>query len=280
MIVRVTPRNLEVIHPIAKSLVPVAGGLVNGVRFATTSTKKQQTGNISQVSIKSIATIADFYIPPKLTTCPISWWPRLILRRLGVIGINTYSVAKFKGDTKLKFKFNVWKEQAMEKFVKTNKLFAAACSLPLQQRESYLKLQLENTTGALVAQKLIERAKSFPSHGKLQWELIKVEKNPKVVSFVGLPDNNNITTYIQMIIKVRTKQRVSLINGKNTNTTERLVQDYLVCTLNPYQDELVVVGTVFESDYKRGVNPEISFNDTKTMLAYQQQCADIFRSKP
>lgn len=253
---------------------------VMGLRYNSKKSKKDnQQMDLSQIPIKSVGAIVDFYIPPPIFSCPIKSWPNLILRRMGLFVINTYSVVKYKQDTKLKLKFYDWKEDAMQKFVKANKVFASGCNLPASKRSDYIKMQLENNTGSLVQKKLIERAKTFPISGKLSWDLVKVVKNPKIVSFMVIPDGNNIATFIQFVMKVRTKQKVSFNDGTNNKETERVVDDYLVYTLNPYTDELVLVGTVFESDHLRNLQGETS-QSMKLMNAFQDRCADIFRSNP
>ncbi|EGV65914.1 hypothetical protein PSN45_003282 [Yamadazyma tenuis] len=240
---------------------------------------KTQT-DISQIPVKSIATIADFYVPPKLTQYSVLCWHRLLFRRLGAFAINTYNIVKFKQDTKLKLRFNNWKEDAMEKFVRTNKAFAQGCSLPKERRQKFLNLKLEGNTGTLVTQSLVERAKSFPDIGKLKWELLSIEENPKVSSFTILPDGNDVTTYVQMVIKVKTKQKVTFTNGKDTKETEKEVSDNLVYTLNPFSDELVLVGKIFDSDNIRGIQPDLNFQETRAMQEFQRQTSDIFRANP
>ncbi|CUM65004.1 uncharacterized protein PRCAT00002623001 [Priceomyces carsonii] len=246
------------------------------------TTKKKKTGqtaDISQVPIKSIGVIADFYVPPKYLASPVSSWLRLFLRRMGLFAINTYSVVKYRRETGLKLKFNDWKEQAIEKQVKANKIFAAACNLPLAERERYLKDQLNGIAGDEVLKSMVMRAVTFPPGMKLTWDLISVESNPKIVSFNCLPDSNNITTYIQFVVKVRTKQKVTLEQSKNeSKETERVITDNLVYTLNPFSDETVLVGSLFDSDSNRGVQPEINFTNSLVMVAFQKKCADIFRS--
>lgn len=242
--------------------------------------KKRTVADISQVPIKNIGVIADFYIPPNIFKGPIKSWPKLLLRKIGVIAINTVSIAKYKKETKLNLAFNDWKELAMEKFVHTNKIFAAACSKPVSQRKAYLDAQLEDVAGAQVVKSLNNRAESFPPGTKLSWELISIESNPKVVSFSALPDAEDMTAYIQFVMKVKTKQKLTISSGKDSSSTERIVSDNLVYTLNPYSDELVLAGTVFDSNYVRGLQPELNFNNAQVMTAYQNKCADIYRAPP
>lgn len=260
--------------------IPSMGQLRSYSNEAPKKKSKNSVADISQIPIKSIGTIADFYVPPPIFSSPVSSWHKLVFRRLGMFAVNTYSIVKFRNETKTKLKFNDWKEQAMEKFVKTNKIFAAACNLPQSKRPEYLTLQLEDNSGTLVSKRLIQRARSFPANGKLTWDLVSIEKNPKVISFTVLPDSNNVTAYVQFVMKVTTKQKVSYTNGKDTQESERTVTDNLVYTLNPFSDEVVLVGSIFESDHLRNIQPELSFKDTKLMQEFQNQTADIFRSNP
>lgn len=246
--------------------------------------KSQPMGDITQVPIKNISVIADYYIPPPLLRNPVTSWHKLILRRLGSFAMNTYSVVKFRNETGLKLKFNDWKEAAMEKFVRTNKIFASSCNLPLSKRENYLKLQLDGNSGSTVIQHLINRSKTFPVSGKLSWELLSIESNPKIVNFTTLPDSSNITAYVQFTMKVKTKQKVTFEDKSGSNggvqNTERIVTDNLVFSLDPYSEDMALVGTLFDSNHTRGVQPEVSFRDAKIMQEFQQQASDIFRSKP
>lgn len=241
---------------------------------------KQATTDISLIPIKTIGVLADFYIPPKFTNSPITSWHRLILRRLGNFGLNTYSVSRFKKETQMKLKFNDWKEEAVDKYVKTNKIFAAACSNPRSQRKLYLETQLESITGTSIIKALTNRANSFPPDAKLEWNLKSIEANPKLVSFTAIPDANDVTSTIQFVVKVKTKQEIILTAEKDKpQATERLVTDYIVMTLNPFTNEMVFVGTIFESDHIRGVQPELELT-ARTMEAFQNTCADIYRAPP
>lgn len=241
--------------------------------------KKQKAPDISMVPIKAVGVLADFYVPPKFRNCPITSWPKLLLRRIGAFGLNTFSVSKFKSDTKLKLRFNDWKELAVDKYVKTNKIFAAACSLPRAQRQSYLQSQLDGIAGIEVVKSLSTRALTFPARSKLEWNLKKIEGNPKLVSFTPIPDSNDISAVIQFVVKVQTRQEM-VITGDAQSKTERLVTDYIVLTLNPYTDELVLVGTLFESDHVRGVKPELEMENVRALENFQKVCADIYRAPP
>lgn len=243
--------------------------------------KKQKAPDVSLVPIKAIGVLADFYIPPRFRNCPVTSWHKLILRRIGAFGLNTFSISKFKSDTKLKLRINDWKELAVDKYVKTNKIFAAACSLPRTQRQSYLQSQLDGIAGIEVVKSLAARAATFPARSKLEWNLKSIEGNPKLVSFTPIPDSNDVSAVVQFVVKVQTRQEMVITaDGQDPTTTERLVTDYIVLTMNPYTDEMAFVGTLFESDHIRGVKPELEMENVRALESYQKLCADIYRAAP
>lgn len=249
--------------------------------YASKSNKESEVPDIRQIPINMIAVLGDFYVPPKMFKASMKIWHKLILRRIGNFFINTYGIIKYKRETDLNLKFNDWKEIGMEKFVQTNKVFSAACNKPVNQRSSFIKSQLDNIAGDLVIQNLIKRAASFPSNTKIDWELLSVETNPKIVTFICLPDANDLATYVQFTMNVTTKQKVTLTDAnKKVTTKETTASENLVYTMDPFADELVFVGTVFESSFEKGIQPELNRNNPKIMSQFQRACADIYRSAP
>lgn len=249
-------------------------------RSYATQKKRKAPLDLSQVPLKVLGVMADFYIPPRLLDCPVTSWPKLILRRFGAFGLNTFGISKFKNDTRLKLKFNDWKENAVDKYVKTNKIFAAACSLPKLQRKSYLESQLDGIAGSEVIKSLAARCLTFPPGSKLEWNLKSIEENPRLVAFTPIPDPNDMTTLVQLVVKVKTKQEMVISGDAQPKSSERVVTDYIVMTQNPYSEEMVFVGTLFESDHKRGVKPEVEMDSPTAMMRFQLQCADIYRAPP
>lgn len=252
--------------------------------YSTEKPKKKlhgRTPDISMVPLKAIGVLADFYIPPKFLKSPVSSWHRLFFRRLGNFGLNTYSVSRFKTDTKLKLRFNDWKEEAVDKYVRTNKIFAAACSSPKSSRDTYLEDQLDGITGTEVKKALQKRASTFPLRGKLEWNLKKIEANPKLVSFTAIPDSNDVSAIVQFVVKVQTKQELVITTeGNEPQATERLVTDYIVMCFNPFTEEMLFAGTLFESNHIRGVQPELDMNNVRALEAFQRSCADLYRAAP
>ncbi|KAK6459614.1 assembly of mitochondrial respiratory complexes [Scheffersomyces xylosifermentans] len=242
--------------------------------------KSKNTADISQVPVKNIGVMADFYIPPRILNCPVTSWHKLLFRRLGMFVVNTYNVVKYKRETGLKLQFNDWKDHAIEQYVKTNKVFAAACNKRKAERAKYIESQLNDVAGVEVIRNLAERSDTFPTDSKLNWELVSIENNPKVVSFNVIPDSNNVTVYVQLIIKLITKQKVTVnVQGKE-NVTERAVSDYLVYSMDPITKEIYLVGKLFESDHIRKVAPDDKFTNPKYMIAFTKTSGDIYRANP
>lgn len=243
--------------------------------------KNKPVAELSQIPIRSVGVIADFYIPPRFLASPVTSWHRLLFRRLGAFAVNTYSVVKFRRETGLKLHFNAWKDSAIDKFVRVNKVFAAGCNSRTSDRKSYISTQLLDVAGTAVIDSLVARASSFPASGtRLDWKLTKIVGNPKIVSFNALPDSNNLTVMVQFVLKLTTKQALTVTANGKASTNERLVTDNLVYTLDPFSNELVLVGSVFDSDHIRGVQPELTFTDAKAMTQFQRACSDLFRSNP
>lgn len=279
------PRSLRAPLGLGARTVLSHSRLCVGVRSYSTDKpikkRKSKVPDINSVPLKALGVLADFYVPPKLMSSPFTSWHKLILRRIGAFGLNTFSVSKFKSDTKLKLRFNDWKELAVEKYVKTNKIFAAACSLPKAQRQSYLQSQLDGIAGIEVVRSLTARASTFPAGSKLEWSLKKIDSNPRLVSFTPIPDSNDVTAVLQLVIKVHTTQEIVITGGNaEPKSSEKLVTDYVVVTMNPYTDEMVFVGTLFESDHVRGVKPELEMENARALDRFQKTCADIYRSAP
>lgn len=246
----------------------------------TYAQKKRSQIDISKVPIKHIGCLAEFYVPPQLKNCPTSSWHRLLLRRFYNFALNTANVARYRFATKNKVYFNDWKEKTVENYVKTNKAFAAACSTRKLARDRFIKDQLSGAAGTAVIESLIRRSLTFPADAEVKWKLLDILENPKVVTFTSIPDESGVPVFIQLVTKVKTKQEMTVSTGKGEPTkTERLITDYLVSTIDPNTNEVVLVGSLFESDHIRKVQPEVS-NNHAAMEELQRTSADIYRDPP
>lgn len=249
--------------------------------FARGYAKGGDDVDLVHIPLKSMGVLTDFYVPPKLSNCPVKSWPKVILRSIGSFGLSTYFVGKFKLDTRLKLRLFEWKELAMEKYVKTNKIFAAACSQATNQRRAYIQTQLDGIVSTEVKNNLAGRASSFPHGARLEWNLKKIEKAPLVKLFQIIPDKDEVVAFLQLVIKLETRQEM-IVHGENIETkkTERLVTDYVVMTLNPFTDEMVFSGTLFAASPYQSLRPTLDGTDIAALFKFQRICADIYRSAP
>lgn len=237
--------------------------------------------DIVHVPLKALGVLTDFYVPPRLSSCPISTWPKVFFRSLGAYGLSTYFVGKYKQDTKLKLRFSEWKDLAMERYLKTNKIFAAACSQSPSQRKAYIETQLDGIASTDVISSLATRAKSFPVSSRLEWRLKKLERTPQVKVFQIIPDRDEVVALLQLVIRFDTKQEM-IVHKENgeTQRTERVLTDHIVMTLNPYTKDMVLAGTLFPASPYRYLRPKLDGSDMPALLEFQRICADIYRASP
>lgn len=245
--------------------------------------KKKNQPDISQLPLNYLGCMADFYIPPKYKSSPISSWPRLLIRRLLLFALNTYSIISFKRELGVPLKFNLWKDKGIECFVRANKSFADACNeTKIRSKQNILSKKLDHSCGIHLIGALLNRSLTFPTDSKLSWELISIEKDPKIILFNTIPDSNGVAVYVQFIMKLNSKQKVTIRNKNDeiVQENESLVEDNLVFSLDPVTEELLLVGKLFESDHIRGLKSDIDMLNTKEMQRFLKVAADIYRSDP
>ncbi|EGW31708.1 uncharacterized protein SPAPADRAFT_51689 [Spathaspora passalidarum NRRL Y-27907] len=252
--------------------------------FATTTPKfAQKHVDMADIPIANIGAMADFYVPPRIWSQPMKYWPVLLGRRFLVFASNTYSIVKYKQETGNRLDFNRWKDEGIEKFVKMNKVFAAACNQKVGNlaREKYLVKNLQHECGSQTIARLLERVVTFPLDSTVKWDLVSIEKNPKIVSFNAIPDRNNVVVYVQFIMKLVTKQKMTITTDDKEHVSEVTSTDYLVYTLNPHTKESVLVGKLFESNPVRKVSPDYAQQANPVWLKrFTAETADIYRTDP
>ncbi|KAI5952779.1 hypothetical protein KGF54_003646 [Candida jiufengensis] len=267
--------------------------------YATTPTdnetpepkKKKKQLNIAQVPISYIGVMSDLYVSPKLTKYSPLKWPKLVLRRIMVFAFNTYNVIKFKREIGQPLNFNKWKDQSIENYIKTNKIFAQSCNKASslsnnksKELSKFVNLKLDQCCGKHLIEVLIKRSENFNyPNGKINWELKSIDSNPKITMFNVIPDQDGIGCYVQYIMNLRTTQVVTITN-KSTNEiiqeNETKVDDYLVYTMNPFNDKILLVGKLFESNSERGLKPDLDVFNPSEMQKFVLKAADIYREDP
>lgn len=264
-------------NPTASQCVRLAfHGCSGGARFYA----KQP--DIRQVPLNRMGVMTRIYVPPPLTKHPLQKWPRLILRRIGAFALSTIHASKLKKSKTNIEPFGHIKEKAVEIYVRTNKVFSESLNKGenLHKRQKYNVDQLCNIVGHDVLVTLNRRAISAPLGMKSKWDLTAITENPKIVSLMTMPDANDLTCYVQFVMSLKSKQRLTLTTLSNTVVTERTATDYLVYSMNPWTNDLFLVGSIFESGADDKLTPGVETMSQHFSAAMCESASDLYRSSP
>ncbi|CEP61892.1 Mba1p LALA0_S04e03048g [Lachancea lanzarotensis] len=241
---------------------------------STTETKtvKKKDSKLTNFNPRHLGISAEVYIPPSFKNLPSFFrspvvFGNALIRRIYTFGLNTVQVALFRYQSGLKPNFLLWKNNAIESYVDVNKAFAAR---NLSSIKPLVSLWVDEA--------LTARAKQLPKNFELDWQLLKFETVPKLVSVQVMMVPGHPLEHIQLIYKFDTKQRLIKLN-KNTHETETLdrdVTDYVAFLCDASSDELIMMGSVFESppDAKLPKNFE---DDMSRAIQRMKISGDIFR---
>ncbi|CDO95163.1 unnamed protein product [Kluyveromyces dobzhanskii CBS 2104] len=148
------------------------------------------------------------YIPPSgknvpnLITSPVNYF-NVMIRKIYTLGMNTIQVALFRYQSGYKPNFLLWKNKAIETYVKVNEAFA-------KRELNKIKPQVS----IWVDEALTARAEQIPTNVTLDWELIKFNEVPKLVSTQAMMIPGRPVELIQLIYKFDTKQRLVKFDKK------------------------------------------------------------------
>lgn len=221
---------------------------------------------------RHLGVASDIYIPtsyknfPNVFAHPITFFNALI-RRVYTFGLNTVQVGLFRYQSGLKPRFLLWKNRAIEAYVNVNSAFAQR---KLNEVKPLVSLWVEEALEA--------RARQLPRNVKLEWQLVKFNQVPKLVSVQAMMIPGKPLENIQLVYKFDTSQRLIKYN-KVTNEAEKLdrnVVDYAVFLCDATTNEVILLGTVFESkpDAKLPKNYE---DDNQVAIQRMKTSGDIFR---
>ncbi|CAR26007.1 hypothetical protein ZYGR_0C00230 [Zygosaccharomyces rouxii] len=217
----------------------------------------------------------EVYVPPSIGNLPSVFSHPVVvfnalIRRIYTLGLNTVQVGIFRYQSGLKPNFLLWKNRAIQNYVNVNTAFA-------QKKVSNVKSQIS----LWVEEALEARSKQLPKHMQLEWQLVKFNEVPKVVSVQAMMIPGRPLEHIQLIYRFNTKQRLIKLNKKsgNTDKLDRDVVDYLVYLCDASTNNLILMGSVFESrpDSKLPKNLEDS---TQAAIHRMKMSGDLFRLPP
>lgn len=236
-----------------------------------TNTSKNSNSS-ADFNPRHLGVSSEIYIPPSIKNLPnVLSHPvvafNALIRRIYTMGLNTVQVGIFRYQSGLKPNFLLWKNKAIENYVNVNTAFA-------QHRVSNVKSQIS----MWVEEALEARSKQLPKHIQLEWQLVKFNKVPKVVSVQAMMIPGRPLEHIQLVYKFDTKQRLIKLNKKSgkADKLDRDVEDYLVFLCDASTNDLTLMGSVFESQPDSKL-PKTYEGNTRAAIERMKVSGDIFR---
>lgn len=255
--------------------------VVSSIRYNSTtpSTKKSsllgkrpkdaigQTPSVTKIGIPN-----KVYVPmrlskmPSLFTHPVQFI-KCVARRMALVGINTLQIIDFRRS--MKPNFLLWKNEAIEKYVLVNKLFAKQNLQPAK-----------NACSVYVYNALEKRLNSLPKNIEMDWKLLKFNKVPKIISFNNFPNEDGSTLCLQITYKFNTKQRLVTVSNGDVKTQDRDMIEYLSFNVDPYSNQVCLAGSSFESEPDEIVYSRDRSYSQKQIADNMVIYGDIYRSEP
>ncbi|AMD20822.1 HDR080Wp [Eremothecium sinecaudum] len=226
----------------------------------------------SPFNIRHLGVASEMYIPtsyknlPSVFSSPIIVLKSLI-RRVYTFGVNTAQVSLFRVKSGIKPNFLLWKNKAIECYVRINEAFV----------EKRIR-DIEPDVTIWVQEALETRVKQFPKNLLLTWKLVKFNEVPKLMNVVAVMIPGHPLEMIQLTYKFDTKQRLIKYN-MNTQSAEKLDKDvveYLTFVCDATTNEVLLSGSVFESAPDAKL-PTRSLNQEEN-VRMMKICGDIYRN--
>ncbi|QLG74935.1 hypothetical protein HG535_0H02620 [Zygotorulaspora mrakii] len=239
------------------------------------SKKKDSKRSASEFNPRHLGVASEVYIPTSFKNLPSFWSHPLVfcnsfIRRIYVFGLNTVQVGIFRYQSGLKPNFLLWKNRAIENYVSVNTAFAQR---KVEDVKSLVSIWVEEALDA--------RSRHLPKYIRLDWELLKFNQIPKLVSVQAMMIPGRPLENIQLVYKFDTSQRLIKYN-KKTSKAEKLdrnVVDYVAFLCDATTNELTLIGSLFES--KPGAKLPKNYEDnTQIAIKRMRESGDLFRLPP
>ena len=248
----------------------------SGVKLLDEAEQKQDTKKIQDFNPRHLGVASELYVPaslsrlPSVITSPKLWFDNVI-RRIYMLGLNTVQIGIFRFQTGIKPAFLLWKNKAIETYVQVNTNFAS---------KSVEKLKPE--VSVWVEEALNARSKQIPDNVKLDWQLLKFNDVPKLISIQPMMIPGRPLEHIQLLYRFNTKQRLVKLN-KTNNKVEKLdrdVVDYMVFLCDATTNDLILMGSVFESKPDAKLPKNYDDNTEKNERVWRYLQSTTFFRKP
>lgn len=239
--------------------------------------KSNSKGNKAPVDFNArhLGVSSEVYVPPAFGNLPsVLSHPIVVfnalIRRIYTFGLNTVQVGIFRYQSGIKPNFLLWKNKAIQSYVNVNTAFA-------EKRVSDVKSQIS----LWVEEALEARSKQLPKHIQLEWQLLKFNEIPKIVSVQAMMIPGRPLEHIQLVYRFNTKQRLIKLNKKSgqADKLDRDVVDCMVYLCDATTNELVVMGSVFESRPDSKL-PKTFEDSTQAAIQRMKVSGDLFRLPP
>lgn len=240
-----------------------------GIGAKTKKKQQQQRPTINKVGVPH-----DPYIPVRYENLSITSPGkslRALWNRLKLFCFNWVQVYQFKSGMGKGYKpqFVKWKNTAITEFVKVNKAFA--------------ERKIENVRGDVsefVYFQLGKRQNALPK-ATIQWELVKFNAKPKLLSFNAFPHEDGSTLLCQIIYQFNTRQKwiIKKRGESDVTETERDMVEYIAYNVDPYNDQVCIAGSVFEAPIDRKLESKV-VSSQKRALEFMNTNGDIYRTEP
>ena len=193
------------------------------------------------------------------------------IRRVYNFGLNTINVGLFRYQSGMKPNFLLWKNKAIELYIKVNTAFA-------EKKVNSVK----DCTSIWVDEALQARVKSLPKNILLEWELLKFNEVPKIVSVQPMMIPGRPLEHIQLVYRFNTRQRLIKIDKctEMTDTVERDVIDYISFFCDATTNEMYIMGSLFESKPEGKLPKKTYSDDNKEAIRKMRICGDLYRVEP
>ncbi|CAI4055731.1 hypothetical protein SKDZ_02G2920 [Saccharomyces kudriavzevii ZP591] len=239
------------------------------------ATKKKDKNKQQDFNPRHLGVSAEIFIPsayknlPSVFTHPFVVANALV-RRLYTFGLNSVQVALFRFQSGIKPSFLLWKNKAIETYINVNTSFAHK---NLQEVKGMVSLWVQEALEA--------RSRQLPANATLEWQLIKFNAVPKLVSVQPVMIPGMPLEHLQLVYKFDTKQKLIKVNQQNkkSDVLDRDVVDYVAYLCDAATNDMILMGSLFENKPNDKL-PKSYEDDTKVAIRRMKLNGDIYRLPP
>lgn len=247
---------------------PTVRGAVRSLLFFRNASSNQQPAQA--MTAEKVGLPMRFYIPPSFKNYPnVFLHPihcfKLLLRRLYNFGRMTAGIAIFRMRGSFKPKFLLWKNEAVDVYVKVNKAFAQR---KLKNSDALLSMWSRGP--------LLKRQNMLPKTHHYSWKLKRLLSPPKLEVFAPFSSPDEPMSLVILVYRFRTEEELISVEDRtgSKSATTTTVDAHLGFALDIRTDEMRLIGSTFES----GINDLVDTSQNQLKMGTMMLVhGDIFR---